>query len=54
MTCACGGTFCSSCFGHGVLALEQFLEIVNHPFLYLHPLGGAVEVLGVDEEGPPP
>ena len=23
----------------GVLALEHFLEIVDHLFLYLHPLG---------------
>ena len=38
----------------GVLALAHFLEIVDHLFLDLHPLGGAVEMLGVDEEGPPP
>ena len=40
--------------GLGVLALEHFLEIVDHLFLDLHPLGGAMEVLGLDEEDPPP
>ena len=39
--------------GLGVLALAHLLEVVDHLFLNLHPLG-AVEVLGVDEEGPPP
>ena len=40
--------------GLGVLALAHFLEVVDHLFLYFHPLWGTVEVLGVDEEGPPP
>ena len=40
--------------GLGVLALAHLLEVVYYLCLDLYPLGGAVEVLGVDEEGPPP
>ena len=40
--------------GLGVLALEHFLEIVDHSFSLSSSTWGAMEVLGVDEEGPPP
>ena len=39
--------------GLGVLALAHLLEVVNYLCLDLSTWG-AVEVLGVDEEGPPP